>query len=64
MRDLENEKCKNCKHLGEIYFPPTDCQNGIYLKACFSSAESEKTVMYLSTIQSLCESFEGKESLK
>jgi hypothetical protein len=55
-----NEKCKNCKHLGEIYIPPTDCQNAIYLKACFSFAEHEKTVMYLSTIQSLCESFEEK----
>lgn len=59
IRTIENEKCKNCKHLGEIYFPPTDCQDAIRLKACFSYAD-EKTVMYLDTVQSMCESFEEK----
>ena len=51
MRKLENKKCENCKHLGEIYFPPTDCQNAIHLKACFLYANEKKSdVLKYSTI--------------
>lgn len=56
-------KCKNCKHLGEIYFPPTTCQDAIHLKGCFYFADGHdggKRVMYLGTIESLCECFEPK----
>ena len=54
MKELERQKCENCKYLGEIYFPTTDCQNAIHLKACFLYA-NERRVMYLDTVQSLCE---------
>ena len=63
MNISEREKCKNCKHLGKIYFPPTSCQDSIHLKGCFYFADGHdggKQVMYLDTLESLCECFEDK----
>ena len=62
MKELEKQKCENCKYLGEIYFPPTNCQNAIHLKACFLYA-NERRVMYLDTVQSLCEMYKEKIDL-
>lgn len=67
MRLTEEEKCRNCKHLGDIYIPPRMCQEAIHLKGCFYFADGHddgKRVMYLDTIESLCECFELKEGAK
>lgn len=57
------EKCADCKHLGEIYVPPGFCPKPIYLKCCFLFAEEydHKQVMYLNCTEGLCECFEPKE---
>lgn len=56
------EKCKNCEYLGDIYFPPRMCQNAIHLKGCFAFAGDPdgRRVMYLDTIESMCEMFTEK----
>ena len=67
MKIEEKERCKYCKHLGDIYFPPRLCQDAIHLKGCFYFADGHdgvKQVMYLDTVESLCECFEEKEVKK
>ena len=57
---MSEEKCRNCKFLGEIYTPPTMTKEAGYYHACFLFA-SEMRVMYLSDTESLCECFTEKE---
>lgn len=65
MADIE--KCRNCKHLGKIYFPPTIIDDlkfdAVYLDACFLFAY-EKQVMYLDNLGTMCECFEEREKKK
>lgn len=64
MKISDKERCKNCKYLGDIYFPPSSCQDAIHLKGCFLFADGYdgvRQVMYLHTIESTCESFEEKD---
>lgn len=55
------KKCANCKHVGKIYFPPTNCNDSVFLKGCFLfSKDNKMQVMYLDTLESLCECFEKR----
>lgn len=59
-----NEKCRNCKYLGDIYTPPTKDQKAIHLNGCFYFADghdSGRQVMYLDRLDPMCEMFSEKE---
>ena len=55
------ECCDNCKHLGEIYVPPTTEHEPFYMDGCFLYTY-ENLVMYLEdTMNDRCECFSPKE---
>lgn len=62
----DTKKCRNCKHLGKIYFPPTIIDDlefdAVYFDGCFLfSNDKEMQVMYLDDLESLCECFGKRE---
>lgn len=58
------EECRNCAFLGEIYFPPTINKESKHLDGCFVFAETDKSVMYLDGLGSMCEMFTPKTNDK
>ena len=52
----DNEKCRNCVHCKELYFPPTLYKKAVYSNCC-TLFIGEGSVMYLSDTESMCECF-------
>ena len=58
-----NEKCKNCVHCKELYFPTTLHKKAVYSNCC-TLFINENRVMYLPDTNSLCECFKEEGGIE